>query len=329
MNIEDIEPSPMTTRTTTLAVALLLRTFLLVVLAVNVHLDDKGPLLAWAFLHNGSVPQMPRWWNFPLVILPHQKRQRQRQQQVAVIVGMVRNIDLPECLIFYGKGLLTELIKQKDDDGLISLLQECKETNTGVIAIIDSSDDNEKDQESITKLALSNSKTATIIQRYATQPAPNPRDLYEAIQSIIIQPRPFGGSAGFGSKLPDPERCPMPARTVVLCQTLDETRAARFCGMRVLCFTDNDLADAVMNDYCIDFYLDDIATPGSYWLNPPHPRYDDGNKVPDIESLIRQLEQQQDVQDDDSNKSDFSNNISNNDLGDSDIDRILADLAPL
>jgi len=33
-----------------------------------------------------------------------------------------------------------------------------------------------------------------------------------------------------------------------------------------------------LDDY-YQLYLEDIATPGSYWLNPPYPRDDEGNKV--------------------------------------------------
>jgi hypothetical protein len=321
------------------AAAALRRTLLLVLAAISVQLLDKRSL-AWAasfIIHGRPVPQQQqqqqqkRRQNFPLVT--HRHRRRQQRDALA----MVRNIDLPECLVIYGSALLTKL---KDDKGLISLLQECKDTGTGVIAIVD---DDEEDPESILKMlstTSSHSKTATnniIIPRVATRPAPNPRDLHEAIQSIIIQPRPFGGSAGFGSKSPDPERCPLPARTVVLCTSLDETRAARYCGMRVICFfNDNALADAIMDDSCIDFYLDDIATPGSFWLNPPHPRDDDGNRVPDIETLMQQFEQQQQKQqrrqpqqdvDDHSNMKSNDNDFWGGD--NDDIDRILADLAPL
>ena len=49
--------------------------------------------------------------------------------------------------------------------------------------------------------------------------------------------------------------------------------------MRVVSFSPDDpLADAVV-DHQVDFTVDDIATPGSFWLNPPHPRDDKGNRV--------------------------------------------------
>jgi hypothetical protein len=37
---------------------------------------------------------------------------------------------------------------------------------------------------------------------------PNATDLIQSIESILIQPRGYGGSSGFGTKLSDPIRCP-------------------------------------------------------------------------------------------------------------------------
>jgi len=192
-------------------------------------------------------------------------------------LSMVRNIDLPECLVFYG---IPASFFSPDDTDLISLLQECADTDTAVIVIpepiaADSSDTYSLDSDNLpVKLILHEP------QSYA----PNPKDLYEALNSITVQPRPFGGSSGFGAKqYADPERFPLPARTVVFCQTAEQTLASKYCGTRVLCFQDNDLADAVIDR--IDFYLDEIATPGSFWLNPPNPMDEKGNKV-DIHELI-------------------------------------------
>lgn len=216
---------------------------------------------------------------------------------------MVRNIDLPECLVFYGDDVLDE-----QDDGLHSLIQECKETDTVLLAI--------SANEKVKAKAFPG-----LSFRSPTFEAPNPKDLWEAIQSIVIQPRPFGGSAGFGRKLPDPERHPMPARTVVFCETVEQTRAARSCGMRVMCFRDNDLADAIVDAF--DFYLDDIATPGSFWLNPPHPRDDEGNTVY-VEDLINEFEtpggEKEQRSGGDSEAPDDT---------DDELKRILADMAPL
>lgn len=225
-------------------------------------------------------------------------------QRLSRAIAMVRNIDLPECLVFYSDGVL-----DGEDEGLQSLMEECKDTDTALLSI---SSNEENRAASFPGVSF----------RYPTRAAPNPKDLWEAIESLTIQPRPFGGSAGFGSKLPDPERNPMPARTVVFCKTVEQTRAARACGMRVMCFNDNELADAIVDSY--DFYLDDIATPGSFWLNPPHPRDDEGNKV-DVEDLIEQLDRDKLIEGGDPEGS----ATAGDDTEDDELQRILADMAPL
>lgn len=211
---------------------------------------------------------------------------------------MVRNIDLPELLIFYGR-------QSMRGEGLESLLDECRNTDTAVLCILDISSDDD------------GSLPDGVSTRTATQPPPNPRDLWEALQSVQVQPRPFGGSSGFGRTPADPVREPLPSRTVVFCSSREETQAARACGIRVIALEDNDLADAVIEE--IDLYLDDIATPGSFWLNPPHPRDDEGNRV-DPEDVINVMEkttrgtEEEGIQDDESRD---------------DFDAILADMAPL
>ena len=279
------------------------------------------------------------------------------------------------------------------DPGLVSLLQECHDTNTAVVVIPDDDDDddetmNHKEEEITTTTTTTsfsprrprpsppsynyNHLPVPIHYHIPKSYPPNPLDLYEALNDITIQPRPFGGgSASFGTRqYADPERTPLSSRTVVLCRTVNQTRAARFCGMRVLCFHDNDLADAILHssssssydmkvqdeeeehDYMIDFYLDDIATPGSYWLNPPNPRDDQGNQV-DVYDLIVSYhddhhdthKKQQELVNDNttmdsaitsssssSNEDDESEKKEEEDddeLNDDELQRILADLSPL
>jgi hypothetical protein len=62
--------------------------------------------------------------------------------------------------------------------------------------------------------------------------------------------------------------------------------------MRVICLNDNLLADAVLSLDWSSIGMDDIATPGSFWLNPPHPKDDAGNSV-DVEAVIETYQQQQ------------------------------------
>lgn len=195
-------------------------------------------------------------------------------------MDMVRNIDFPEALIFYDnpdKSILFEEDGKTVRCGLTSLIDECRDVATPAILI---SKDKEKQ------------KVPKELKGYMTvfdelEMPPNPRSLYSAIESITIQPQGFGGSSGFGRKQADPERPPMPHHTVVFCEDIGVTRAARYCGMRVLSFEDNDLADAIVDEY--DFYLEDIATPGSFWLNPPYSRDDDGNKV-DVFDMMERME---------------------------------------
>ena len=239
---------------------------------------------------------------------------------------MVRNIDLAEAIIFYGE---SSLFSNVDDDKLVllggveNLLKECQRDDTAVMAILSTSTTIE-----------STTLPKQIHVRREKQIPPNPRDLFEAIQSIEIVPKGFGGSSGFGRRAGDPERNPMPRHCVVFCTTADQCRAARYCGMRCLClgYDDDGLADyAVIDDDSSweSIYMDDIATPGSYWLNPPHPKDDDGNAV-DIDAVIRAYENQNDDDVQHQEQTPSGGGDDNNDeLSDDQIAAMLADIDPL
>ena len=203
---------------------------------------------------------------------------------------MVRNIDLVEALIFYGG----ESIFQDEGGespqllpGVENLVEECQRDDTAVLVVVEEPYF-EVLQRSDSLVLPKEDKVVHIRQAQSTPP--NPRDLYEAIHSIEVQPKGFGGSSGFGSKAPDPQRTPLPKHCVVLCSTEEQCRAARYVGMRVLCLRDNALADAVIDDDWETICMDDIATPGSFWLNPPHPKDDEGNAV-DIQSVMEWYEE--------------------------------------
>ncbi|CAJ1962040.1 unnamed protein product [Cylindrotheca closterium] len=201
---------------------------------------------------------------------------------------MVRNIDLVEAIIFYGKDSLFVADDGNDENdsnlelllaGVENLVDECIRDETAVLAILPN--DNVCNDDSYLSVIP---KEITIHRELQTPP--NPRDLWTAIHSTQVQPKGFGGSSGFGRKAADPERSPLPKHCVVLCHTEHQCRAARFAGMRVLCLTDNDLADGIMLDDCWEsICMDDIATPGSFWLNPPHPKDDEGNAI-DIDQVM-------------------------------------------
>jgi hypothetical protein len=245
---------------------------------------------------------------------------------------MVRNIDLPEALIIYGRQVLCA-----DTNGLSALIQECHDIRTAVIVLLEkpfNDDDNQLSNDDgqalLATLLPPTVSTGSCRVHWQTRPAPNPADLLHILETTLVQPRPFGGSAGFGSKMADPERLLSAQYSVVLTSTLDETRAARAVGMRVVALLNNkedddDLADAVVP--AIDFGVDDIATPGSYWLNPPHPRDDEGNRVDPYQ--VRDLDSANANRIVVKPQAMVENDLASPELDDDDIQAILADLAPL
>lgn len=190
---------------------------------------------------------------------------------------MVRNIDLPETLIFYGADVFQN--EQKELlPGVEFLIKEAQDIQIPVVVLL--SDD-----------SCSIVKRDDVLVVSSTPPPPNPRALYETVNSLLVQPRGFGGSSGFGRKAGDPERPPEFQHVVVFCNSLEACRAARYVGARVVCQTDNALADAIVDEWD-ELCIDDVATPGSYWLNPPHPKDDDGNRV-DVYDIMEYYESNQ------------------------------------
>jgi hypothetical protein len=235
-------------------------------------------------------------------------------------LGMVRNIDLPEAVILYGIDVICDpAVADTAREGLCGLLQECHEVQTAVIVLLES--ESTKQAREFLETVLPETVAGPCHVRLQTEAPPNPVDLLSAIESIAIQPRAFGGSSGFGSKPADPERFIEPKHCVVLTSTVDQTRAARSTGMRVISVEQSDeLADAVLFQDEIDFWLDDIATPGSFWLNPPHPRDDQGNKV-DPYTMVDVYKRR--------GAADSAAGEETSDLDDDEFKAILADLAPL
>ena len=91
---------------------------------------------------------------------------------------------------------------------------------------------------------------------------------------------------------------------------------------------DNDLADAVVDGWN-GLYMDDIATPGSFWLNPPHPRDDQGNKV-DPEQVMAELEKASGGESEKGVDTHLqSTQGTSDDLSDDSLAAILADIDPL
>lgn len=94
-------------------------------------------------------------------------------------------------------------------------------------------------------------------------------------RSFQITPDGFGGSDGFGRAPTQASRSPLASRTVVLVAELAECLCARAAGMRAVGVPGADghvqwdlegVADAVVDDVHA-LFLDDLSTPGAYWLN--------------------------------------------------------------
>jgi hypothetical protein len=195
---------------------------------------------------------------------------------------MVQNIDLPEAIVFYGQDVFVN-DQQQLLPGISELLQDCRDVQTPVV-VLDTTGDFKTEETMTTEVQVYDASSLP--------PPPNPRALYSAIQTLTVQPRGFGGSSGFGqARGTDPRRTPLFQRTVVLCNSIEACQAARFVGARCISKVDNDLADAVVNKWD-EFTIDDIATPGSFLLNPPQPKDDYGNCVDIYELMDHYYEQQ-------------------------------------
>jgi hypothetical protein len=78
--------------------------------------------------------------------------------------------------------------------------------------------------------------------------------------------------------------------------------------------------------------MDDIATPGSFWLNPPHPRDDESNGV-DPEAVIAYYHDQEQEDDPEECRSPkntlYSSDDDGDEMSDAQLKAILADMDPL
>ena len=251
-------------------------------------------------------------------------------------LSMVRNIDLPEAIVIYGD----EFFQLGENDRLWkNWISQCKEVDTALLAIVseDVKSSVPTDISHFEQSANTQSPDKDVAVLYMLQ------DIWTAIHSITVQPKPFGGSSGFGAvQYDDPPRPPMPQHVVVLGTSVHHSRAARLAGMRVLHVPipesndgqDDALADAFLSiDELEQLWLEDIATPGSFWLNPPHPRDDEGNKV-DPEQLLGKLQQLVESGGEDQAKTDTAESSPSlasraDDMDEEELQRILADLDPL
>lgn len=329
---------------------------------------------------------------------------------------MVRNIDLPEAIVFYG---VESMMETHSDDGssfvlrpgIIRLLNECRDVGTSSLLLSEVEDDTEESLHVLFQTAceqsasdnrgdslrvLTNSDAPVLSFRclssefviptspedqpsdtseidpiddeslelynlQASGRSPSPAFLLDALRSIHIDPRGFGGSSGFArGQWIDPRRSPMTARTVVFIagdrvstsnqdSTLPRVKcrcdAARASGCRVI-YLENlegggiqddtqtlSLCDAVIDTYGNDnprdlqpISLDAISTPGDYWLNPPNQRDEFGNAV-SIDELVEwyrsERESDKAPSDTDHIKAD---EIAQEEISEDELAKILADL---
>ena len=131
-------------------------------------------------------------------------------------LSMVRNIDLPECLIFYGRNTVFSSKEEYHSgaikSGLDNLLRQAEEVGTVCILLSESKSvpDLQEiiDHSSISKYVRAQSSLD--MGDAISFGSPSPLGLLGAIDTVTISPRGFGGSSGFGRKTPDPDRPPLP-----------------------------------------------------------------------------------------------------------------------
>ncbi|GFH53275.1 hypothetical protein CTEN210_09751 [Chaetoceros tenuissimus] len=267
-------------------------------------------------------------------------------------ISMLRNFDLPETLIFYGKDTLLSLEAETNTvtfkPGVERLIQEASENDIPTIVLSEHStmDEISKQIQSLNSSILEKvterdlfhirssleeyivESDASLSEEEANQylpdryvgkgigHAPCPAALYDALNTIMIEPKGFGGSSGFGVKNWEAKRIPLPQHCVVFVSSQsdlgdaamdgsgsisrDRCMAARLCGMRTIYIeeegqtcTAEDLADGIVSSIGTEqdweiITIDDISTPGSYWLNMMTPKDADGYRI-NTEDCIKEV----------------------------------------
>lgn len=313
-------------------------------------------------------------------------------------LNMLRNIDLPEALIFYGIDTLME-DKVRIRPGVLRVIEEAKDLDIPTIVLSETF----SMQEIATMLDTADtSKTFQSLNRnrylhyrssreeynmndadrdvsndngddYETSTpysflgkgighAPCPGALYDAIQTVTIEPKGFGGSSGFGVKKWEATRIPLPQHCVVfVCSSTDKCEyegavdrsdgsgsisrdrciASRYCGMRVIYIEDDgapctaeDIADGIVetlgteNDWEM-VTIDDISTPGSFWLNMMQPKDENGYTV-QTETVIKEyVERRSSSSNGNSSELSLDPSTRDSDEDEQNLARILADIDPL
>jgi hypothetical protein len=121
-------------------------------------------------------------------------------------------------------------------------------------------------------------------------------------RALRLAPQGFGGSDGFGRAPAAGTREPMAPFTVVLVTSLEDCLAAIGAGCRAVGLPAEEggdvepelegVADAILETLCeedgaLALSIDDLSTPGSFWLNPAVARDAQGHAVnPETGELV-------------------------------------------
>lgn len=92
----------------------------------------------------------------------------------------------------------------------------------------------------------------------------------------------------------------------------------------------DDVVDGVITSFEEIYFIDDIATPGSFWLNPPSPRDENGDRI-DPYIIAEQIKRNRKRNNNNSNEAEteIDGNLSTKEIDESEMARILADLDTL
>jgi hypothetical protein len=184
---------------------------------------------------------------------------------------MLRNVDLPEAIVFYGldtvldttitaTAVTTAGISNTVAAGVERLLHECRELGTSALLLLETEESLEQIQvrlEGTTLPDLLNVRCRLeppLVEveqdedeLYPWQASPSPAFLLNSLRTVSITPRGFGGSSGFGVQPRSTfDAHPTPTRTVVFVTTYHQCCAAIGAGMRCI-YLDNN-SNKTVND---------------------------------------------------------------------------------
>jgi hypothetical protein len=166
---------------------------------------------------------------------PQQHDEQHCHYRSSTLLYMVRNVDLPEAIVFYGMESIMEppstannkegsIIQHQLRPGVKRLLEECNEVGTASLLLSEDSNDDDNDNNRLDSMfreaypknnsihvrCLSHNFFSTdnnsdddesLLYYYNLQTngrSPSPAFLLDSLNSVQITPRGFGGHSGFG-----------------------------------------------------------------------------------------------------------------------------------